>query len=72
MIRNKIKENKIQCIFSEPQFNPKVIKAIASETKAKISILDPHGANIPDGPDLYFTMMTNNAKALKECLQNKS
>ncbi|MAW45252.1 MAG: zinc ABC transporter substrate-binding protein, partial [Gammaproteobacteria bacterium TMED243] len=31
-------------------------------------VLDPLGASIDDGPGLYFTLIRNMAKSLKDCL----
>jgi zinc transport system substrate-binding protein len=31
-------------------------------------VLDPEGAAIPEGPELYFTLMRGLAKGLTECL----
>ena len=39
-IRKVIKKENAKCIFSEPQFNPKIIKAIAKDTNIKTGVLD--------------------------------
>ena len=56
------------CIFSEPQFSPAIIKTIAEGTGLKAGILDPIGATLSPGPELYFELMRNLAAALKACL----
>ncbi len=71
-IRKKIKSLDAACIFSEPQFTPKLVRVIVEGTRAKTSVLDPLGADLTDGPDLYFELMKNNAKALKTCLAKSS
>lgn len=66
-IRKVIKHQKARCIFSEPQFNPKIINAIAIDTNIKTGILDPLGANLQDNKDLYFKLMKNLSSSIKGC-----
>ena len=40
-IREVIDHEKVNCLFSEPQFNPAIIKSIAKDTKIKTGVLDP-------------------------------
>ena len=54
--------------FYEPQFEPKLVTTITENTNAGTGVLDPLGASIKDGPDLYFTLIRTMARALKECL----
>lgn len=56
------------CLFAEPQFSPQVIETVAEGTGAKIATLDPLGAEIADGPELYFTLLQNMATSLTDCL----
>ncbi len=67
-IRKKIKDTKSICVFSEPQFRPKLVKVVMEGTSAGTGVLDPLGANIPAGEDAYFTLLRNMAKSLKGCL----
>ncbi len=67
-IRKKIKDTKSICVFSEPQFQPKLVKVVMEGTSAGTGVLDPLGANIPAGEDAYFTLLRNMAKSLKGCL----
>jgi zinc transport system substrate-binding protein len=67
-IRTKIAEAKSACVFSEPQFEPKLVSRLVEGTTAKTGTLDGLGANLTAGPDLYFTMMRNLAASLKSCL----
>ena len=43
-IREVIEHEKVNCIFSEPQFNPSIIKTIAKDTNIKTGVLDPLGS----------------------------
>ncbi|RDE09966.1 zinc ABC transporter substrate-binding protein ZnuA [Pelagibacterium lacus] len=56
------------CIFAEPQFSPQVIETVAEGTGARIGTLDPLGAEIADGPELYFTLLRAMADSLSDCL----
>ena len=67
-IRKKIKNTKSICVFTEPQFQPELVKVVMEGTGAGTGVLDPLGADIPAGEDAYFTLMHNMAKSLKGCL----
>ena len=69
-LRDKVKSLNASCVFSEPQFEPKLVKTITENTDASTGVLDPLGTNIKDGPELYFTLIRNMAKSLKDCLMN--
>ena len=66
-IQDVIKEKEIKCIFSEPQFNPKIISTIADDTNIKTGVFDPLGANIKSGKELYFKLISNLGNELKGC-----
>ncbi len=71
-IHAKIMTSGARCVFAEPQFEPRLVQVVIEGTDAKTATLDPLGAEIPDGPELYFTMMRENAAALKACLGEAS
>lgn len=56
------------CVFHEPQFPTGLVETVAGGTGARIGELDPEGAGLPDGPELYFTLLRNIAAALTACL----
>ena len=66
-IQDVIKDKGIKCIFSEPQFNPKIISTIAEDTNIKTGVFDPLGANINSDKDLYFKLISNLGNELKGC-----
>jgi zinc transport system substrate-binding protein len=57
------------CVFAEPQFEPTLVDTVIEGTATRKGVLDPEGATLPEGPDLYDTLMRNNAKALVACLK---
>ena len=67
-VRKRIMDLGAACVFSEPQFEPKLVSAIMEGSSAKTGVLDPLGADIPNGPDLYFTLIRNMAASFQTCL----
>jgi zinc transport system substrate-binding protein len=67
-IRAKIAGARTACVFSEPQFEPKLVGTVIEGTGARTGVLDPIGAAIPEGQDQYFQLMTGLAKDLNRCL----
>jgi len=66
-IREIIEHDKVSCIFSEPQFNPNIINAVAKDMNIKTGVLDPLGATLDPGKDLYFDLIKNMSKSFKGC-----
>ena len=71
-LRNKIRDLKATCVFSEPQFEPKLATTLVEGTDVRTGVLDPLGASMTKGPDLYFQLVREMARSLKECLSAKS
>jgi len=66
-IREIIEHDKVTCVFSEPQFNPDIINAVAKDTNIKTGVLDPLGATLNPGKKLYFDLISNMSKSFKTC-----
>ena len=66
-IREIIEHDKVSCIFSEPQFNPDIIKAVAKDMDIQTGVIDPLGATLDPGKDLYFDLIKNMSKSFKGC-----
>ena len=66
-IREVIEHDKVACIFSEPQFNPDIINAVAKDMDIKTGVLDPLGATLNPGKTLYFDLIKNMSKSFKGC-----
>jgi len=66
-IREIIEHDKVSCIFSEPQFNPDIINAVAKDMDIKTGVLDPLGATLNPGKGLYFKLIKNMSKSFKGC-----
>ena len=66
-IREIIEHDNVSCVFSEPQFNPDIIKAVAKDMNIKTGVVDPLGATLNPGKDLYFDLISNMSKSFKGC-----
>ena len=66
-IRSKIKSLNAHCVFKEPQYRAKIVKTVIDGTTTKIGILDPLGADIKSGPDMYTNLLKNIAENLNAC-----
>ena len=66
-IREIIEHDKVACVFSEPQFNPDIIKAVAKDMNIKTGVVDPLGATLKPGKDLYFDLIKNMSASFKGC-----
>jgi zinc transport system substrate-binding protein len=71
-LQAKVRELDAICVFSEPQFEPKLVSIIIENTNARTGVLDPLGATVAQGPDHYFTLIRNITKALTDCLKPTS
>lgn len=67
-LRRKIKQTQAICVFSTPQYPPKLVNALTEGSSARIGVLDDLGADIAPGPALYETLMRRLAGALVACL----
>jgi zinc transport system substrate-binding protein len=67
-IHGKVAALGARCVFSEPQFEPRLVQTVIEGTPARTAVLDPEGAALKAGPELYFTLMDGLADALVTCL----
>jgi zinc transport system substrate-binding protein len=71
-IQARIRELGATCLFAEPQFTPKLIRVVTEGTEARTGILDPLGASLEPGPDLYGALLTDMASSFRTCLEPRS
>ncbi len=67
-IRRQIQNRAAQCVFSEPQFRPALVAVLVADSPAETAVLDPLGATLEPGPDLYFELLDRLAQGLIDCL----
>mgnify|MGYP006424726611 CR=1 FL=1 len=67
-LRDRIEARGVACLFVEPQFEPRIASTIAEGTGAGIAELDPLGAGLAPGPDLYPDLLRRLGESLQGCL----
>jgi len=67
-IRHRIEESGAVCAFAEPQFEPKLLETVIEGQDVAKGILDPIGADLEPGVDLYPALMERLATSLIDCL----
>jgi zinc transport system substrate-binding protein len=70
-LRRRIGSSGVLCVFAEPEFRPHLVQTLIEGSRARSGVLDPLGADLPDGPELYFTLMRNLARELQGCLAGR-
>jgi zinc transport system substrate-binding protein len=62
----------ISCVFTEPQYNPGVVKAVFGGTGVNTSgVIDPLGSGLVIGVNLYSNLLIEIAEGLQSCLGGK-
>jgi zinc transport system substrate-binding protein len=69
-IRAELTEHGRVCVFSEPQFPPKLVDIVVEGTAARTGTLDPLGAALEPGSALYFNLIELNRDAFASCFQD--
>lgn len=67
-IRDTIRKLDAVCVFTEPQFQPTLVKTIVEGTDARVATMDPLGIDLEPGPALYPALLTQLAGNLATCL----
>jgi len=67
-LKRKIAQSEASCVFSEPQFEPRIVSVLTEDTDAREGVLDPLGADIQPGADLYPALIKKMANAMLSCL----
>lgn len=66
-LQDMAKERDIACVFSEPQFDPKLVRTVFGDSIGH-GVLDPLASDIVPGPALYSEILRGMARAMTECL----
>ncbi|QFT80488.1 High-affinity zinc uptake system protein ZnuA precursor [Roseovarius sp. THAF27] len=67
-IQQKVAELGVNCAFTEPQFNPDLVTTVFRGTDAQTGVMDPLGADLEPGKDLYPQLLRSLASSLTDCL----
>lgn len=67
-IQDRVRKEGINCVLSEPQYNPNLVATVLLGTDANTGVIDPLGVGLEPGPKLYGDLIRNMAKSLAGCL----
>ena len=67
-IKEEIAEHKVNCLFAEPQFTPKVIESLSKGTQVNVGRLDPMGDAVKLGVNSYAAFLQFTADSYAQCL----
>lgn len=68
-IRNTVRDLDVTCVFTEPQFEPKLVATVIEGADARAGVLDPLGASLQPGSDLYPQLLSDLTAGLRACLE---
>ena len=67
-LRGALAEHDVRCVFTEPQFEPDLVRTVIEGTGVRTAALDPIGVDVEPGPDAWFEIMRGLGDAFAECL----
>ena len=67
-LRDKVQALGVACVFYEPQFDKRLVGTVIEGSAVRAGTVDPLGAAIDDGPDLYVTLLRELAASFRDCL----
>ncbi len=67
-IQNTVNKLGVTCVFTEPQFNPGLVRNVFEGTKVTtMGVMDPLGSDIKIGSNHYFRLIESMTNSLKSC-----
>ena len=70
-LRKLVIDLEVVCVLAEPQFESRLANVITEGTSARLGTVDPLGAALDSGPDLYFTLLNDMAASFRDCLAER-
>ncbi len=70
-LNHLIRERDIRCVFREPQFDSRIIPTVIEGTQARVAVLDPIGAELTPGQDMWHELVLSIATSLNTCLSGE-
>ena len=67
-LRERLHSLGVVCVFDEPQFDERLVRTVIEGSDVRSGTVDPIGATIENGPELYFTLLRNMAASFSNCL----
>lgn len=68
-LRQQLQAAGPSCVFTEPQFTPRLVNSLTEGLPVSVGVLDPLGSAIEVGPKGYERMLEDIAGALASCLE---
>lgn len=67
-IRDTVARLNVRCVFTEPQFNPGMVRSVFENTKVStIGVMDPLGADIKPGERQYHKLLKALVSSIVQC-----
>ena len=67
-LRAALAEHKVRCVFTEPQFEPDLVRTVIEGSDVRTAVLDPIGADTRPGADAWIEIMRGLGDAMVGCL----
>lgn len=67
-LRAALAEHKIRCVFTEPQFEPDLVRTVVEGSDVRTAVLDPVGADTKPGANAWIEIMRGLGDAMVGCL----
>ncbi|MEL6979830.1 MAG: zinc ABC transporter substrate-binding protein [Pseudomonadota bacterium] len=71
-IQTQIAETGAVCVFTEPQFDTDLARVAARGAGARVAAIDPLGAALAPGAELYPRLMRRLTEAFRDCLTDRT
>lgn len=69
-LREVLASQGVSCVFSEPQYDDRLIRAAAEGLPLRVAVLDPLGAGVAPGAALYPALLETMAASILDCLSD--
>jgi len=69
-IRDAILAADVSCVFSEPQFNPGLVRTVTEGAEVASVVIDPLGTKIEAGASFYTDLLADTGARFVECLSS--
>lgn len=66
-IQKTVRDLKVTCVFSEPQFNAAIVATVLEDSAAKSATLDPLGVGIETGGTFYPELLRSISSSIAGC-----
>ena len=67
-LRRALVERDVQCLFTEPQFEPRLAWTVIEGTEVRTAVIDLLGADVAAGADAWFGIMRSLGDSIAGCL----